>query len=356
MRLLTSAICTTVAVGLLAGCSGNLGSSNSSLPNTGSAQSSRVHTGAHGTLSLVPAWAHPAGIARLRLGSDFVPDKHKKKKSKNIWASEFYGTSVYGYKNPNSSNSAPTCTVASQSYVNGIGSDTKGLLLVPTGYPSGINVFKGCGSLVWSASDANGQAADAASNSAAGSGKVYVGEIASYSSGVGEVTVCTSAGCGSPVTNSSIANYGAGVAVNKGGDCFMSSYNSGGTPIIVYWKGCSGSGQTVTGYSASSYGGLFFDKKGQLGAIDLSGTVRVYKGCTPACTLVGSSSLHGSSLFGNVDATGKLLAMGDYGSGTVDVYKYNATTGTATYSYSFNNSLSSSLDVESGIFTPTTKS
>jgi hypothetical protein len=352
MRLLTSAICTTVAVGLLAGCSGNLGSSSSSLPSSGSAQSSRVHTGAHGTLSLIPSWARPAGIARLRLGTALSPDK----KSKEIYASEFYGSSVYGYKNPNSSNSAPNCTISGQAYVNGIGSDTKGELLVPTGYPSGINVFKkkGCGSLDWSASDANGQAADAASIKA--SGKVVVGEIASYTSGVGEVTICTkSGGCGSPITNSSIANYGAGVATDKGGDCWMSSYNSSGTAIIVYWKGCSGSGQTVTGYSASGYGGLFMDKKGQLGAIDLTGTLRVYKGCNPACTAVGSSSLHGASLFGNLDSKGKNLALGDYANGTVDVYTYNSTNGTATYQYSFNNSLSASLDVESGAFTPTNK-
>ncbi|HEX3458365.1 MAG TPA: hypothetical protein VHR97_10465, partial [Candidatus Baltobacteraceae bacterium] len=337
MRLLTSAICTTVAVGLLAGCSGNLGSSSSSLPSSGSAQSARVHTGAHGELSLVPSWAHPAGLQRLHLGTPVSPDK----KSKEIYASEFYGSNVYGYKNPNSSNAAPNCTISSQSYVNGIGSDTKGELLVPTGSPSGINVFKkgGCGALDWSQTDSTGQAADATAIKA--SSKVYVGEIANYTSGVGDIVICTkTGGCGTPVTNSSIASYGAGVAIDKAGDCWMSSFNSGGTPIIVYWKACSGSGQTVTGYSASSYGGLFVDTHGDLGAIDLTGTLRVYKGCNPGCTLVGTSTLQGESLFGGLDSKGKTLAVGDFLNGTVDVYAYNATNGTATFSYSFNNSLS----------------
>ena len=266
MRLLTSAICTTVAVGLLAGCSGNLGSSSSSLPNAGSAQSSRVHTGAHGELSLVPSWAHPAGMQRLHMGVPVSPDK----KSKEVYASEFYGTNVYGWKNPNTSNDAPNCTIANQSYVNGIGSDTKGELIVPTGSPSGINVYKkaGCGALDWSQTDSTGQAADASSITA--SSKVYVGEIANYTSGVGDVVICTkTGGCGTPVTNSSIANYGAGVTADKAGDCWMSSFNSSGSAILVYWKGCSGSGAVTTGYSASSYGGLFTDKKGQIGAIDL---------------------------------------------------------------------------------------
>jgi len=352
MRLLTSAICTTVAVGLLAGCSGNLGSSSSSLPNAGSAQSSRVHTGAHGELSLIPSWAHPAGIQRLRLGHAISPDA----KSKEIYVSEFYGTNVYGYKNPNSSNAAPNCTISSQSYVNGIGSDTKGELLVPTGSPSGINVYKksGCGALDWTQTDSSGQAADAASIKA--SSKVYVGEIANYTSGVGDVVICTkTGGCGAPVTNSSIANYGAGVAVDKAGDCWMSSFNSSGSAIIVYWKGCSGSGAVATGYSASSYGGLFIDKKGQLGAIDLTGTLRVYKGCNPACTLVGTSTLQGESLFGNLDTKGKTLAVGDFINGDVDVYSYNSSSGTATFQYSFNNGLSASLQPEAAVFTPTNK-
>jgi hypothetical protein len=289
-------------------------------------------------------------VQRLHLGTPVSPDK----KSKSVWTNEFYGGTVFGYKNPNSSNSAPTCTI-SAGYTNGIGSDSKGSLIVPTGYPSGVSVYKkgGCGNLLWSATDTTGQAADGAAIKA--SSKAYVGEIANYTSGVGDVVICTSSGCGTPVTNSSIANYGAGVAVDKAGDCWMSSYNSGGTPIIVFWKACSGSGQTVTGYSASGYGGLFIDTHGDLGAIDLTGTLRVYKGCNPGCTLVGTSTLQGASLFGGLDAKGKTLAVGDFGNGTVDVYSYNATAGTATFSYSFNNGLSASLDVESGAFTPSNK-
>ena len=96
---------------------------------------------------------------------------------------------------------------------------------------------------------------------------MYVGEIANYTSGVGDIVICTkTGGCGTPVTNSSIANYGAGVAIDKAGDCWMSSFNSSGTPILVYWKGCSGSGAVTTGYSASSYGGLFIGQEGPTSA------------------------------------------------------------------------------------------
>ncbi len=55
-----------------------------------------------------------------------------------------------------------------------------------------------------------------------------------------------------------------------------------------------------------------------------TGTLRVYKGCNPGCTLVGTSTLHGESLFGNLDTKGTTLAVGPFLNGAVDVYKYNS--------------------------------
>lgn len=343
-----------VAAGLLAGCSGsNLGSS---LPNAGS--QSQIARGAHvAPASMVPAWMQPAGMKRLRLDDVIIPDKHKKKAGM-IYASQFYESQVLGYPSNNKSNKGPTCTLGSSSspldYVNGFGTDSKGDVLVPADTSAGytFTVFgPKCGAALWSASVSSGQPADAFASNATSS--ALVGEIVDDSTGGGAVMICSKAsGCGTPFTNSAVTGYGGGVAMAKNGDCWLSAEKvSFSGFVLVYFKGCTGSGEVATGTSNTYYGGLFIDKKGQLGAIDLSGSLYVYSGCNPACTLVSTSSLHGESIFGGLNKKGTLFTAGNYGNSEVDVYTYSPTKG-VTYSYSFNSGLTSGEDSEAAHFAP----
>ncbi len=89
MRLLNLTLCATVAVGLLAGCSGsNLGSA-SSTPNIGPAQSH--FTNGH----LIPQWSPLASLVPLELRpsgpagvlAKIVPERKSKKS--HFYVSEF---------------------------------------------------------------------------------------------------------------------------------------------------------------------------------------------------------------------------------------------------------------------------
>jgi hypothetical protein len=362
MRLFTSALCTAVAVGLLAGCSGsNIGPSGSSIPSTGS-QPQGMHALRHAPLSLIPAFMRPAGVRSLHLG---VAPLKKSKVTPEFWASEFYGSQFFGYPSPNTGNSAPTCTVGTSSspveYVNGTGADASGNYAAP-GYTGQeyltVNVYKAgtCGTVLYDPEDETGQPAAVASTTSFAS-QIVIGELADYdNSDYGAVVICTTTACGTPLTSSNITDYGAGVAVDKSGDCWMSAETSGdASATLAYWPKCTGSGETATGFQNKYYGGLFIDTKGHLGAIDLSGTLYVYSGCNTACTLVKSTALHGESLFGNLNAKGNQLVVGDFENGACDVYTYNSKTGAATYSYSFDSGLTSSDDVESCISSPSNK-
>jgi hypothetical protein len=354
MRLLTSAICTTVAVGLLAGCSGsNLGSTNA-VPSAGAAQNHFVNGKYIPQYSkianLIPAELRPVGnhgIAKLRL----QPDGHKG----GIYGSTFYASTIYGYTNPNASNNPPVCSVGA-SYVNGVAVDGKGNLVDPDGGSRTVIVYKGkgmCGPLVGSTSDGYGQPSDAASANAA-TGKIAVGNIFD-NSGAGSVSICTlSGGCTTNLTNSNMYEV-AGVAMAKNGDCWADAINSGGTATLTYFKGCSGSGQAATGFSNAYFGGLDIDKAGNLVTISaFDSKLYIYKGCNPGCTLVGGPfTLNGEAVFGHLNTTSSAFVTGDFSIGQLDVYKYSPSG--ITLSYSITNGLSSSYDVEGAAFAPASK-
>jgi hypothetical protein len=355
MRLTTAVISTMVAAGLLAGCSGsNLGSS---LPSAGS--QSQIARGAHvAPVSMVPAWMQPAGVNRLRLHDIIINPDKKKKKGGLIYASQFYESQINGYPNPNKGDSGPTCTLGTSSNpldsVNGFGTDSKGDVIVPADGADGfvVDVFApNCGSSLWSASVSSGQPADAYATNA--TSQALVGEIIDDSTDAGAVMICSKAsGCGTPFSNSAVTGYGGGVTMAKNGDCWFSAEKASFTGfVLVYFKGCTGSGEVATGTSNEYYGGLFIDSKGNLGSIDLSGTLYVYSGCNPACKLVSSSALHGESIFGGLNKKGNQFVVGNYGNSEVDVYTYSPTKG-ATYSYSFNNGITSGEDSEAAHFAP----
>jgi hypothetical protein len=113
---------------------------------------------------------------------------------------------------------------------------------------------------------------------------------------------------------------------------------------MTYWKGCTGSGQAVSGFRNSWYGSLSIDKQGNLVSVDVhggaGGQLWVYSGCNPACTTVGGPfALEGNPLEGALNAKGDTFGTIETalpGGGTVDIYKYTPTK--LTYEYSFNSS------------------
>ena len=365
MRYFTSALCTAVGVGLLAACAGNMSGQSGSVPSLMSP--SRVERANNRTpISLVAGWMHATGIQRLHLGMAF-PDK-KKKPAGVLYASEFYSNLseaeglINAYPNPNSKNGPPTCTISGYA-INGWGVDLQQNLILPaasdgSSEPS-INVYAGpkpCGKLLGSIADTNGQASDAKSFDAT-KDSIYVGEILATSTSVGDVLVCSlkTSSCGPPVTNSAITGYGGGIAADTKGDCWMSAATSTTSGfVLVYWKGCKGKGAVATGTKNAGFGGLFFDAKGNLVSIDVTGALYVYSGCDPKCKLVSSSALKGDSIFGNLNQKGDEIAMGDVANSDVDVYKY-APTG-LKYLYSFSNGLNGSTYTEAAGFSPTNKS
>jgi hypothetical protein len=363
MRFFTSAVCTAVGVGLLAACAGNLSGQSGSVPSLTSP--SRVEQANNrAPISLVSAWMRPTGIQRLHLGMA-LPDK--KKAAGGIYGSEFYSNAseaeglINAYPNPDSKNSKPTCTIDGYA-INGWGVDLDQNLILPSASnassePS-VNVYAGpklCGKLLGSIDDTNGQASDAKSFDAT-KDSIYVGEILSSSTGVGDVLICTlkSLGCGPAITNSAITGYGGGIAADTKGDCWMSAATSTTSGfVLVYWKGCKGKGAVATGTKNAGFGGLFFDTKGNLVSIDVTGALYVYSGCDPKCKVVSSSTLKGASIFGNLNQAGNEVAIGDVTNSDVDVYKY-ASTG-VKYLYSFNNDLDGTGYTEAGGFSPTNK-
>ncbi len=357
MRLFSSALCTAVAVGLLAGCAGSNLGSTSSIPSAGNAQSHLING------HFYPQWSHLASLVppELRVqGPASVLKKLEplKKKSKGgIYASEFYDTYIWGYPNPNSNNGPATCDVSGVSYPNGIAVDGKGNLIDPDGGTRTVIIFKGpglCGSELGSFSDPYGQPADASSANAA-TGTVIVGNIFDNSDASGSISVCTlSGGCTANLTNSNMYEV-AGVALAKNGDCWASATNSDGDATLTYFKGCTGSGTAATGFENSYYGGLDIDKKGNLVSISaFNSELYVYSGCNPACKVVGGPfSLHEEAVFGHLDKKSKNFADGDFDLGEIDVGKYSPTK--YTYSYYFNNGLSASETVEGAAFDPRSK-
>jgi hypothetical protein len=355
-----SALSLAVAAGLLAGCAGGSLGSSGSVPSAGYA----AHRHSWGALSVVPLSQLRRHVKRMTGIRPDVPIR-------GMFASEYYGDQVFGYAKPNKTNNGPMCSITGDTQsVNGVASDTKGNLVVPGAYvgsnPASVNVYSAggsssCGNVLASIPDSTGESADASSINAA-TGNIAVAEIVNWYSGAGDVVVCSVAGgCGSPInTSPAITGYGGGVAMDASGNCWLSAATSGTSGFeLVYWPGCTGTGEVATGTRNSSYGGLFFDTAGNLLAVDaFASSLYVYRGCNPDCTLVGGPyALNGASFYGNLNRAGNRMALGNWAAGQVDVYTYSPPTsngmGGPTYKYSFSTGLTQGDLVETGIFSPT---
>jgi len=363
MRFFTSAICTAVGVGLLAGCAGMSGQSGS-VPSV-TTQSRVARAASRVPQSLVSPWMLGAGVGRLHLAIGLRPDKKASKGG--LYGSEFYSNAsdgeglINGYPNPDKKNVKPSCSISGYA-INGWGIDPSGNLILPSSTESdaepSVNIYSGpgmCGKLLASLTDSTGQAADAVSFDAT-KDPIYIGELTDTSTGTGDIVICTvkSGGCEAPITNSAITGNGAGVAADAKGDCWLSAGTDTNTGfVLVYWKGCKGKGAVATGTKNAGFGGLFFDAKGNLVSVDVTGALYVYSGCDPKCKVVSSSTLKGASLFGNLNSKGNQLAVADIGNSTIDVYTY-APTG-VKYLYSFDNGLDGTDYIIGGGFNPTLK-
>ncbi|MGC1379415.1 MAG: hypothetical protein WA814_00170 [Candidatus Baltobacteraceae bacterium] len=363
MRLLTSAVWTTIATGLVTGCSGNIAGPSGAATAGGGGIAPYV---AH--LPVAPVWselataipdglAPRAGESRLRLGPDFNPDKKKPKGG--LYGSQFYAGVINGYPANNAGDHAPICSVAA-SYPNNVAVDGMGNLIDPDGGSHSIVVYRGkgmCGRKLGTISDPYGQPADAATANAA-TGKIAVANIFDVSGGAGSISVCTlSHGCKSNLTNSAMYKV-AGVAMARNGDCWASSVNASGAATLTFFKACTGSGKVATGFANAFYGGIDIDKRGNLVTVDLGGsgtsTVNVYKGCNPKCKLVGGPfPLQGETVYGHLNKTSSSFAAADFQYGQIDVYKYAGSS--LKYLYSFNKGLSVSDDVEGAAYNPPSK-
>jgi hypothetical protein len=336
MRLLSAALCTTVAVSLLAGCSGNTSSPSSSMPSTGGANIRAHGAGLHGiAVNVIPQRFMPVKL---------MPRRGKQAplaEMQGIYVSTFEGTDLYGFPKNNSGNGPSTCSVSPTDNVNGFGVDNSGNLMVPNAF-EGVSVYGPgmCGPLLGTITDPYGQAADASAVSAT-TGNIAVGNIFDNSGEPGSVSVCTltSATCSANLTNSSMFEV-AGVAMASNGDCWADAINSDDVAVLIYFAGCSGGGVVATGFTNAFYGGLDIDKKGNLVAESLFGpsftlpsTVSVYSGCNPACTLISTSSLTGESIFGHLGKASLRFVTPDIESADVEVYNYRPSGLTLLYSF-----------------------
>lgn len=301
-----------VAASLLASCAG-VGSPAAGAPGT------------NGDRSLIGA---PAGGA--------TPNTVKR----GLYVST--SNAVLGYR---SDGRGPICTVHG-AVAGGIAADSDGNLLDTDGAGQRILIFKGpkmCGRELGSIADPYGQPSDVSGVHAA-TGAIAVANIFD-TEGAGSVSVCTlAAGCTKNLTNTNMYEV-ASVALAADGDCWASANNASARASLTYFKKCSGAGVTATGFRNTFYGGLDIDGKGRLLAISEFDTkLYVYKGCNPACTLVGGPYELKGGLFGHLNKRSTEFAVANYVTGSIDVYGYSAKG--LTYKYSFNNGLSGSFAPE----------
>jgi hypothetical protein len=150
MRLFTSAICTAIAISLLAGCAGNMGS-NSTSPLGLSPQ---VRTA---PISVFDDVAPPRAVSVIH--SLMLPDKNTKMPKKGTYVSEFDTTSVFGYADNNKGSGGPICMVQNVAFVNDVGVDGEGNLMLPnpgSGSENTLDIHEGptmCGKLIGSIAD-----------------------------------------------------------------------------------------------------------------------------------------------------------------------------------------------------------
>jgi hypothetical protein len=340
MRLLTSAVCTAIAIGLLAGCAGNMGS-NSTSPLGLSPQ---VRTA---PISVFDDAAPPRLVSVIH--SLMLPDKKTKMPKKGTYVSQFDTTSVFGYAANNKKNNGPICTIDGVAFVNDVGVDGKGNLMLPdpgSASTPTLDIHQGptmCGKLIGAIADPFGQPSDATSPNAV-TGQIALGNLVGVGSTAGSLSICTfKGGCTVNLTNSAYFHVG-GVGMSNSGDCWIDVKTSAsGGAELVYYKGCAGNGAIASGFMQTYYGGIDIDKRGNLVIIDdMAEDVYIYSGCNPTCKVVGGPfALKGESFWGKLNQSNNQFTAVDRTDGLVDVYSYS--TKNIKFIYSYDSGLSAAL-------------
>jgi len=363
MRLLSTGLCTTVAVALLAGCSGNTSQTPATSGSSTSAQSVIRH--AHNQR---PIWRSPANLTNNDAVrpwfhstlAKLTPARKHGSATKGIYVNQFYGNAVFAYQNRNTGNNPPVCTVptGSSSAVNGISVDSHGNLITPIGSNYSlqhvVTVWQGpgmCGASAGTIMEPYGQPASAASFDAI-NGTIIVGNIFDNSGAPGSVSICSlSAGCTANLTNAAMYKV-AGIALASNGDCWATAEDYSGIASLTYFAGCTGGGVQASGFMNTDYGGISWDKSGNMVITDKTGLqLWVYNGCNPNCTLVGGPfPLMNECVWGVVNKQSMTYLCGATLAGQVDVYYYTPTS--LTYWYSFNNGMTPSGTVEGVAYNP----
>jgi hypothetical protein len=340
MRLLFSAVCTTIAIGLVTGCAGNMGSS-STMPLGPNPQTRNT------PISVFDDAAPPRVVSVMH--SLMLPNTKKNLPKQGTYVSEFFGPTLLGYAANNRKNQAPICTIQGVGFVNDVGVDGNDNLMLPNpGGSSGetLDIHQGptmCGKLVGSIVDPYGQPTDASSPNAM-TGQIALGNLVDNGSTPGSLSICTfKDGCTVNLTNSNFFHAG-GIAMSNSGDCWVNAKTSpSGGVALVYFKGCAGGGVVASGFKGTYYGGIDIDNHGNLVIIDdMAEDVYIYKGCDPNCTVVGGPfALKGESFFGKLNHANNQFIAVDRTDAVVDVYSYS--TKSIKFLYSYNDGLAASL-------------
>jgi hypothetical protein len=339
---------TAAGVVLLAGCTS--GSSSLGAPVSGSVSTYQIaNYGVFGKpLSVIPEALRPHGPrVRPTWWRDAPAGSNVKKQTsavKTIIVSMQESPDLPGYSQTGSEGqkmTGPICTISGQSNVTDIGEDTEGNVYVPFGNTDTVTVFApNCGAQIGSYSDPYGQPVDFAAK--AGKVKLHgvpiqgaaFDIVGSSGSEYGNVALCTIAkGCTSELTDPSINTLYAG-AYDSAGNVWASYLNQENVPALIVWPNGTMPGEVVSGYINSGVGGLQFDAKGNLIAIDSSLPGAYSYTCSvesASCTSNGSSVLNGHMLYGKLVAKGAAFDVADFSYGSIDVYSYPS----FTYQYSY---------------------
>ena len=110
---------------------------------------------------------------------------------------------------------------------------------------------------------------------------------------------------------------------------------------LTYFKACDGPGKAAEGFKNPYDGGLDIDSQGNLVSLSMD-QLFIYKGCNPACSLVGGPfALRGEAFFGHLDERSLYFAACDFENSTIDVYRYSAKG--VKFKYSFNNGIQGTI-------------
>jgi hypothetical protein len=266
------ALSSSVAAAMLAGCGG-------SQPPIGAPEAMQ-QTSAIATHTL----------QRAVLG---VPAPDSAKDGIYVSENQSSESDVFGYPSNNRKNRGPICSENSQPTYDLAVDDSSNLIVPNPSYTVTVSKGPGMCGPVLGTFQTMCLPVDATSSNAA-SGTIAVGIVLDGASGDGSIQLCTlKKGCYANLTDGTQMDFVAAVAMSKKGDCWASS----AVPTaLTYFKGCSATAQSATGYENSDAGGLDIDNNGNLVSISCSEVscstpvLYVYSGCKPTCKKIGGRS------------------------------------------------------------------